>query len=116
MTQTTTPPAPEVPLPPGTHVISDWADWDFQYRLIWGERRDIADISISVQPCASQLPNGTIDDHGEPPAIMLDEIKEPVEPGGGVYRDHFAISADGARRLAHALLETADEIDGWVNR
>jgi hypothetical protein len=83
MTQTTTPPAPEVPLLPGTHVISDWADWDFQYRLIWGERRDIADISISVQPCASQLPNGTIDDHGEPPAIMLDEIKEPVEPGGG---------------------------------
>lgn len=107
----TFPKSPTVPLPPGAHVISDWADWDFEYRLIWGERRDITDAGISVQPCASQLPDGTIDAQDEPPAIMIDEIQS-----SGIYRDNLAISADGARQLAQALLDTADQIDGWVNR
>jgi hypothetical protein len=101
MTQTTTPPAPEVPLPPGTHVISDWADWDCQYRLIWGERRDIADISISVQPCASQLPNGTIDDHGEPPAICSMRSKSPSSPAAAC-----TATTSRSARTGHAVSHT----------
>jgi hypothetical protein len=41
----------------------------------------------------------------------VDQIVEDGRRG-----EHFSVTIDGARELAKALIEAADEIDGWVQR
>jgi hypothetical protein len=107
-------PQAEVPLPPGAHTLSTWADWDDLYRIVWGESRRVEGTQIVLSPCAPQLPDGSIEISGalsdEVTAIMIDEIRD------GATCDCLSVTVAGARNLAQALTAAADEIDGWAGR
>jgi hypothetical protein len=57
---------------------------------------------VSVQATAIQFPDGRVDDGSQ---------HEPPQ----VYLGDDALTTAQARALAAALIETADEVDGWVS-
>jgi hypothetical protein len=99
---TTQPPA----LPAGaTAEPNEWLEGRAQpYRIIYARDRRITDHRRALSPSALQWDDGTIDGGNvEPPGIYVYGLDESAP-----------LKSDQARELATALLETADEIDGWV--
>jgi len=94
----------DVPIPAGAHA-DDWQDDAPQpYRILFGELRNTDGVEYTtVQATAVQYADGRIDDGSvhEPPSVYLGDD---------------ALSSSQARALAAALIETADEVDGWVTR
>jgi hypothetical protein len=103
---------PNPPLPAGTHTLSDWKDWDYLYRLLWGDMRLVEATNIGLSTTAAQLPDGSIDDGtvAEEPAVIIDEFRD------GKRWDCLTVTVQGARNLATSLIAAADEIDGWSAR
>lgn len=107
MTTTTKPPA-DVPLPAG----ADWPDegigWEPDdpqaYRVIYGVTRGVAGHDLLVQTSALQYADGSINTTDDPPRVSLD------------IHDDDGLTSAQARELAAALVEAADELDGWVTK
>ncbi|SEH83373.1 hypothetical protein SAMN04489835_4680 [Mycolicibacterium rutilum] len=97
---------PNVPLPPGAHTLSTWADWDHHYRIVWTEDRSVDGHEATVRGAAIQMPDGHIDDG-------------TLEEAPGVHFE-FASAVDmtteQAREFAALIVETADLLDGWAAR
>jgi hypothetical protein len=81
----------------------DWQDdVPMPYRILFGELRNTDGVEYTtVQGTAVQYPDGRIDDGS-------------VREAPSVYLGDDALSIVQARALAAALIETADEIDGWA--
>jgi hypothetical protein len=95
---------PDVPVPPGARPDTWQDDSPLPYRILLGEVRGIDGVDtdlVCVQPTAVQFADGRFDDGSvhEPPHVYL--------------CDH-AFTAMQAREVAALLIETADEVDGWV--
>jgi hypothetical protein len=104
---TATNPHPDVALPDGAHTLATWEDDDPQpYRVIEGADRKITDHRLTVSPSAVQWADGSVDDGRiEGPHIYVFNLGEG-DP----------LNSDQARELAAVLLETAAQLDGWVQR
>jgi hypothetical protein len=105
MPTTTTAPVPDIPLPAGAEFGDEW-DPDDLHRVIMGAERHVTDSDVVVWTSAIQFADGSIDDAacgGESPQVNL----------GG---NHGELNSDQARELAAAILEAANEIDGWTAR
>lgn len=104
MTTTTAPnPYPNVPLPAGAVAHDDWeSDGDRRYRMIFGPNHAFTDCEVALCTDAIQLDDGSIDTTGHwgTPRIYVDADN--------------GLDSDQARELASALLETADQLDGWT--
>jgi hypothetical protein len=98
---------PDVPIPAGVDRADDWQDdAPLPYRILIGELRAIDGLDVdlvSVQATAVQYTDGRIDDGS---------VHEPPH----VYLGDDALTSTQARALATALLETANEVDGWAAR
>jgi hypothetical protein len=97
---TTTDCYPDVPLPTGVEAAGGWQLNDrLPYRVVLGEDRGVTDHNVVVHTVAIQFADGRIEDG---------RIKAaPVYSGRG-------LSSTQARELAAALLEAADQLDGWI--
>lgn len=103
---TTTALSPAISPPPGTDFACPW-EGDPPHRTVFGVDRTITDSDARVYAAAIQLADGTVDDGTiEPPCLYVCDGE----------RDGIHLNSDQARELAAALLQTANEIDGWVNR
>ena len=101
---TTTPVLPDVPLPAGVTSADEWQNDAPPYRIILGELRNTDGVEhTAVQATAVQYADGRIDDGSvhEPPYVYLGDD---------------GLTSAPARELAAALIETANEVDGWVAR
>ncbi len=100
MPTTTTHCSPSVPLPTGVAAAGSWQLNDpLPYRVVLGEDRGITDHNVVVHTVAVQFADGRIEDG---------RIKAAT-----VYSGRGLTSAQ-ARELAAALLEAADQLDGWI--
>lgn len=104
---------PSVPLPPGACCLDGWQDTDDgtrHYRIIAGQDRWVADRDTVIGSTAIQFSDGQIDD-----GQIIETPKLWVGSEGIGHRD-WHMSTTHARELAAALVQAADEIDGWVQR
>jgi hypothetical protein len=100
MPTTTTPCYPDVPLPAGVAAAGSWQPNDpLPYRVVLGEDRGVTDHNVVVHTVAVQFADGRIEDG---------RIKAAT-----VYSGR-GLSSTQARELAAALLEAADQLDGWI--
>ena len=80
--------------------IENVGGWDLDgYRDIFGFDRTVTDHRVRVYAFGSQASDGRIYD----PTVQLAEGED----------DGPGLNSDQARELAAALLQIADEIDGW---
>jgi hypothetical protein len=95
---------PNTPLPAGAVCNDDWQPMTrHAYRWIHSPNRGITGHPAIVWSSAIQWADGSIDDGRiEAPCISVDITWEE------------GLSTEQARELAAALVESADEIDGWV--
>jgi hypothetical protein len=96
----------DVPLPAGADESSgDWLPADLfyplPYRIVYCHLRDIGGEDLCVEGSAIQLADGRIVGEVEPPNVRIAWSPE-------------MFSTAVARKLAAALLEVADELDGWA--
>ena len=97
---TTTDCYPDVPLPTGVEAAGGWQLNDrLPYRVVLGEDRGVTDHNVVVHTVAIQFADGRIADA---------RIKAAT-----VYSGR-GLSSTQARELAAALLEAADQLDGWI--
>ncbi|KUI42306.1 hypothetical protein AU197_14425 [Mycobacterium sp. IS-1590] len=96
---------PDMPLPPGAHTLSTWADWDYKYRVVWTEDRSLEGHDATVLGAAIQMADGHIDDG------TLEEA-----PGVHIEVTSAQMTTEQARRFAALALATADELDQWVQK
>ena len=90
----------DVPLPTGVAAAGSWQPNDpLPYRVVLGEDRGITDHNVVVHTVATQFADGRIEDG---------RIKAAT-----VYSGR-GLSSTQARELAAALLEAADQLDGWI--
>ena len=82
------------------HAVNRDESYSLPYRIAWCHRRDIAGLNMFVEGSAIQLNDGRVDGEVEPPNIS-------------VYPPEM-FSTTVARKLAAALIEVADQLDGWV--
>lgn len=100
---------PNVPLPPGAEYADLWSaagDGDTrQCRVINGATRSVeGNPDVRVWTGAMQYSDCSLDDGAlDRPSVWIDARQE-------------ALSPRQARELAAALLEAADELDGWTRR
>src|SRR5271166_6435154 len=95
MPTTTTHCSPSVPLPTGVAAAGSWQPKDpLPYRVVLGEDRGVTDHNMVVHTVAIQFADGRIK-------------AATVYSGRG-------LSSTQARELAAALLEAADQLDGWI--
>jgi hypothetical protein len=93
---------PDVPVPPGARPDSWQDDSPLPYRFLFGVLRNTDGVEhTTVQATAVQYTDGRIDDGG-------------VHEAPSVYLGDDGLSSSQARELAAALIETADEVDGWA--
>lgn len=92
-------PIPNVPIPAGTTVGSDFEEYGDDCRSISGANRVVADSSVSVWTAAEQQRDGTV----HLGRVGIDDDRTQL----------LTLSADEARALAAVLIEAADELDGW---
>lgn len=106
-------PLPDVPLPDGADVLSDWDDDTGEYRIISTCRGLVGSSRLLVSGVATQLRDGTIwNERGyDVPLVWVDELGED-----GYSREKLSIDATDARNLAAALVAAATELDGWTGR
>jgi hypothetical protein len=72
------------------------------YRILFGMLRNTGGLEhTTIQATAVQYADGRIDDGS-------------VHEAPHVYLGDDALSSSQARELAAALIETADEVDGWT--
>src|SRR5271166_6481833 len=91
---------PDLPLPTGAAAAGSWQPNDpLAYRVVLGEDRGVTDHNVVVHTVAVQFADGRIEDG---------RIKAAT-----VYSGRGLTSAQ-ARELAAALLEAADQLDGWI--
>lgn len=101
MTSTITRLAPEVPLPAGAAHVAPWEhDQPMPSRPFFGVPRGISGRTIVVGTAGHQWADGSI------------ESVASIEIIGHLH----GLNSDQARELASALLQAADEVDGWVAR
>ena len=115
MSTTATNPYPDVDLPPGTETYTGWEnDSNGTRRIIWGAASQVDTTQVSLQSHAIQLADGSIDVNteavGDRPGITIDEVRD------GKIWERLNVTVEGARALAQALLELADEVEGWSKR
>ena len=105
----------DVPLPPESHVIGEWESWGDEtgraYRIVSTAAKRVEDTRLLVSAWASQDSDGLIldDPHHDVPLTYVDEIDEH-----GYSRERLTITPEAARKLALALIEAADRLDGWT--
>ena len=87
--------------PPAGAVPADW-EGDGPHRAVFGADRCIDGHRAEVQTTAFQLADGRVDDGSlvEAPTVTV--------------ADAVDLSSRQAREVAAALLQAADEIDGWA--
>ena len=104
---TTTPTAPDAPLPEGARCSDDWQpDTPQAYRIIHGETRGVVGYDgLVVWTAATQFADGALDVDRDPPTVSID----------GLIWEH-GLTSGQARELAATLIEASDELDGWVTR
>jgi hypothetical protein len=96
----------EVALPSGATLADNWQENDPQpHRVIFGASWTISDGQTCVLTDAIQFADGSIDIAGSPPSIAISYAKTDT----GIRLD-----SAGTRELAAALIEAADELDGWT--
>jgi hypothetical protein len=101
MTSTITRPAPEPPVPVGAALVAAWEyDQPMPSRPFFGVPRSISGRTIVVGATGHQWADGSIDSVAS------------IEIIGHLH----GLTSDQARELASALLQAADELDGWVAR
>ena len=92
--------SPDVPLPTGVAAAGGWQpDGPLPYRVVLGEDHGVTDHNVVVHTVAIQFADGRIADA---------RIKAAT-----VYSGR-GLSSTQARELAAALLEAADQLDGWT--
>jgi hypothetical protein len=93
---------PDVPVPPGVEPDAWQNDVPQPYRVLFGVLRNTDGVEYTtVQATAYQYTDGRIEDGS-------------VREAPHVYLGDDALSSSQARELAAALIEAADEADGWV--
>jgi hypothetical protein len=93
---------PTAAVPPGVEPDAWQDDVPQPYRILFGVLRNTDGVEhTTVQATAVQFSDGRIDDGS---------VHEPPH----VYLGDDALSSSQARELAAALIETADEVDGWA--
>jgi hypothetical protein len=102
----TTNPISDVPLPAGAdESAGDWMKADefypLPYRVAYCHLREIGGEHLRVEGSAIQLADGRVVGAVEPPNV--DIVWSPEMFNTAV-----------ARKLAAALIEVADQLDGWV--
>lgn len=107
--------------PPGIEVATDWNETDNEYRIIHGETVEVpADDRdpLLVTPYITQLRDGTfsVDEEHDKPLIFVDELRNDRPATGPYAQERLTITRETARELAAALIDAADELDGWINR
>lgn len=90
---------PDVPIPAGTTVSSDFEEYGDDCRSVAGANRPIGDSSVSVWTAAEQGRDGTVG-RGR---VGIDDGRTQL----------LTIFPAAARALAATLIEAADELDGW---
>jgi hypothetical protein len=102
-TTAATTPRPDVPLPQGFSAdVWEPREPNPPYRILFGDDRTVADHDVRVSTEAVQHADGRIE---EAKAALLGQRDTGIR-----------LNSDQARELAAALLEAADEIDGWAAR
>ncbi|CQD11986.1 hypothetical protein BN1232_02264 [Mycobacterium lentiflavum] len=96
---TTTNPYPDLPVPNGIEMQSDW-DSD-GYRDLFGFDRTVTDHKARVYALGSQSTDGTIS------GLIVVAYGED---------DGFDLNTDQARELAAALLAAVAEVESWWPR
>jgi hypothetical protein len=100
-------PYPDIAPPVGAEFADDWVG-EPPYRVIFGVDRTVTDHAARVYAVVVQLADGSIDEGLiEGPHVNITDGE-----GSGIED----LNSDQARELASALLEAADEIDGWAAR
>ncbi|WP_157118283.1 hypothetical protein [Mycobacterium sherrisii] len=91
----------EVPAPDGARV-GNWEDGEAPFRFISAPEREIAGTTVRVLAGAYQFADGSLDLGGKigVPTVAIDG-------------DADRLSVQQARELAAALIEAADEVEGW---
>ncbi|TVS85213.1 hypothetical protein [Mycobacterium helveticum] len=99
---------PNVPLPAGSEVLTDWEDG---LRVVTTPRRLLPGTRLLVSAVASQRADGTIFARQDvaDAKVYIDELGEH-----GEAFERLAVSGAEARVLAAALIEAADLLEGWA--
>jgi hypothetical protein len=93
--------------------LTDWHETSNEYRIVSTYKQLILNAGVLVSVTACQLPDGSVNTtYGNvaEPEVFIDKYID------GTSRDLLSVSVQGARDLAAALLEAADELDGWAAR
>jgi hypothetical protein len=84
-------------------------------RLIAPERQAVEVTDAAVSLSASQLPDGSLlNDGRDYPTVRLDQRSGFFPDDPDAWADGFELTADGARRLARALVLAAEQLDVWT--
>jgi hypothetical protein len=95
----------QTPLPAGVESVGQWEpDVPMAYRILRGPRHNAPGVDDGVQATAIQWADGYIEKDGnDAPSMHL-----------AVHTD-IGLTAEQARGLAAAILECADELEGWTD-
>jgi hypothetical protein len=104
MTTTSTDPYPDV-APPADAFAGKWGDEE-PWRIIYGQRHEIGTLVTGAWAC-QQLDGSIRGNDGHD--VYVDEMDEH-----GYQCERLNLSIAEARQLGQALLDAADEVDGWV--
>lgn len=109
MTTTT---QPDVPLPAGAFVIGDWGDMGDGARLIATETKEVEGADVGVSIDAPQRTDGSLVRRRlcSPRVLVYKCCDHPDYE----WQDCLEMPAEAARKLARALVEAADQLDGWA--
>jgi hypothetical protein len=117
---TTTP--HDAPLPAEAHVLSDWQETDsrsdlqleglpLKCRVISTDAKGVDLTVFFVSAVATQLADGSIEvEDFDGPLVLVDELDE-----SGTATERLTVSPGAARNLARALIDAADQVDGWTS-
>ncbi|WP_163650788.1 hypothetical protein [Mycobacterium mantenii] len=104
----------DVPPLPDAKTFGYWeTDDEHLCRFVSTPTRSVDGTKIRVLGAASQLADGSIliAQGIDVPQVRIDELSRD-----GYMTEVFTLSPGQARNLAAALLNTADQIDGWIAR
>jgi hypothetical protein len=108
MNTTTIDPYRDVPVPAGAYVADGW---DGEDRLIVTETKEVEGTRTGVSIDARQLPDGSLLRSPGAQRVLVDQRRST--PGFEGWQEGLELTAAGARQLARALVQAAEQLGEW---
>jgi hypothetical protein len=102
---------PDLPVPAGAYVLSDWDEADNEYRIISTAPKEVEGTDVGVSVDAPQLRDGSL--ISRPRLNPIVRVDSRSTNPNFKWDQCLELSIAGARQVARALLEAADQLDGW---